>query len=173
MRRFLHIITVILTLALVGSSCGDFREGRGKEALSLSSAEYYNLGRYACQDEDWGGAIGFFEKSLSVALMTGDYFYQGYSCQRLCSLWAAAYEHSTALEYARSSVTALESCGEQSGACLSRLDMAWQYMYLGEYDEAKKILAIIRANFPSLGSPIVERINQLEELLSINKNKIG
>ena len=37
----------------------------------LFPAEYYDLGRYARLDEDWEGAVGYFEKALSAAEPAG------------------------------------------------------------------------------------------------------
>lgn len=107
----------LIWLLLVLASCS------GRE-IALSPAEYYDLGRYARLDGDWTAAIRYFEKALDAAEWAGDDYYQGYACQQLSALWAMAYEYPTALDYARSSMVALEACGETAGALLSRLDSA-------------------------------------------------
>ena len=61
-----------------------------------------------------------------------------------------AYEYPTALDYARLSVVALEACGESAGACLSRLEMAWHYVYLG--DEAAALDEILLHQSPQMDS---------------------
>ncbi len=149
-------------LILFGSSCGGFREGR---AVSLSAGEYYDLGRYARLDEDWEGAVGYFEKALSAAEVAGNDYYRGYACQQLSALWAMACEYGAALDYARSSVVALEACGETAGACLSRLEMAWHHLSLGDYASAQALLPPLRAAFSSPDSPAAPRLAQLESAL--------
>ena len=133
--------------------------------MSLSAGEYYDLGRYARLDEDWEGAIGYFEKALSAAERAGNDYYRGYACQQLSALWAMAYEYPTALDYARSSVVALEACGESAGACLSRLEMAWHHLSLGDYASAQALLPPLRAAFSSPDSPAAPRLAQLESAL--------
>ena len=56
--RFQVVWRFFFVLILCGSSCGSFH-GEG----TLSPAQYYDLGRYARLDEDWEGAIGYFEKA--------------------------------------------------------------------------------------------------------------
>ena len=133
--------------------------------MSLSAGEYYDLGRYARLDEDWEGAVGYFEKALSAAERAGNDYYRGYACQQLSALWAMAYEYPTALDYARSSVVALEACGESAGACLSRLEMAWHHLSLGDYASAQALLLPLRAAFSSPDSPAAPRLAQLESAL--------
>ncbi len=148
-------------LILCGSSCESFH-GEG----ALSPAQYYDLGRYARLDKDWEGAIGYFEKALSAAERAGNDYYRGYACQQLSALWAMAYEYPTALDYARSSVVALEACGESAGACLSRLEMAWHYVYLGDEAAARALLEPLRAAFSSPDSPVAAYFAQLEDVLT-------
>ncbi len=155
--RKLYWLLVILTL----TSC----KGPGRE---LSPRDYYILGRDALLAQDYMGAINYFEHSLSAAKKTSDAYYQGYACLQLSSLWASQNKYSVAVEYALLAADSLSSCGEHVGACLSRLEMAWQYMYLGEYEEAKALLTIIRTHFPSPESPLEARLLQLEEILSKN-----
>ncbi len=133
--------------------------------MSLSAGEYYDLGRYARLDEDWEGAIGYFEKALSAAEVAGSDYYRGYACQQLSALWAMSCEYSTALGYARSSVVALEACGETAGACLSRLEMAWHHLSLGDPTSAQALLPPLRAAFSSPDSPAAPRLAQLESAL--------
>ncbi len=153
--RKLYWLLVLLTLT--------FCKGPGRE---LSPRDYYILGRDALLAQDYMGAINYFERSLSAAEKTGDAYYQGYACLQLSSLLASQNRYSVAIEYALLAADSLSSCGEHVGACLSRLDMAWQYMYLGEYEEAKALLTLIRTNFPSQDSPLEARLLQLEESLS-------
>ena len=133
--------------------------------MSLSAGEYYDLGRYARLDEDWEGAVGYFEKALSAAEVAGSDYYRGYACQQLSALWAMACEYGAALDYARSSVVALEACGETAGACLSRLEMAWHHLSLGDYASAQALLPPLRAAFSSPDSPAAPRLAQLESAL--------
>ncbi len=161
--RLLLYICIGIGLVLCGGSCGSSREGRG---MSLSAGEYYDLGRYARLDEDWEGAVGYFEKALSAAERAGNDYYRGYACQQLSALWAMAYEYPTALDYARSSVVALEACGESAGACLSRLEMAWHYVYLGDEAAARALLEPLRAAFSSPDSPVAAYFAQLEDVLT-------
>ena len=148
----------LIWLLLVLASCS------GRET-TLSPAEYYDLGRYARLDEDWEGAVGYFEKALSAAEVAGSDYYRGYACQQLSALWAMTCEYSTALDYARSSVVALEACGESAGACLSRLEMAWHHLSLGDYASAQALLPPLRAAFSSPDSPAAPRLAQLESAL--------
>ncbi len=155
--RKLYWLLVLLTMT--------FCKGPGRE---LSPREYYILGRDALLAQDYMEAINYFEHSLSAAEKTGDAYYQGYACLQLSSLWASQNKYSVAVEYALLAADSLSSCGEHVGACLSRLDMAWQYIYLGNYEEAEKLLALIRTLFPSQDSPLETRLLQLEEILSKN-----
>lgn len=133
--------------------------------MSLSAMEYYDLGRYARLDEDWEGAVGYFEKALSAAERAGSDYYRGYACLQLSALWAMAYEYPTALDYARSAASALEACGESAGACLSRLEMAWHHLSLGDPASAQALLPPLRAAFSSPDSPAAPRLAQLESAL--------
>ncbi len=161
MRTIRHILCIASILALCGCTLRDREE-------ALTPAEYYDLGRYARLDEDWEGAIGYFEKALSAAERAGNDYYRGYACQQLSALWAMSCEYSTALDYARSSVVALEACGESAGAALSRLEMAWHYLSMGDYASAQALLPPLRAAFSSPDSPdspAAPRLAQLESAL--------
>jgi tetratricopeptide (TPR) repeat protein len=145
----------LIWLLLVLASCSS-RE------TALSPAEYYDLGRYARLDEDWEGAIGYFEKSLSAAERAGNDYYRGYACQQLSALWTIASEYRKALDYARSAASALDACGETAGALLSRLDMAWCHLQLGDLELAR---ALLPGTLSLLDSPQAARLNHLASAL--------
>ena len=145
----------LIWLLLVLASCS------GRET-ALSPAEYYDLGRYARLDEDWEGAVCYFEKSLSAAERAGNDYYRGYACQQLSALWTIVSEYRTALDYARSAASALEACGETASALISRLDMAWCHLQLGDPDSAR---AILPGTLSLLDSPQAARLNHLASAL--------
>ena len=151
-------------LILCGSSCGSFH-GEG----TLSPARYYDQGRYARLDQDWEGAVCYFEQALHAAERAGDDYYRGYACQQLSALWAIASEYRKALDYARSAASALEACGETAGALLSRLDMAWCHLQLGDPESARAILPPLRASgvLSLLDSPQAARLSQLASALGL------
>ena len=160
MRMIRYILCFVVVLAL----CGCVR--RGREG-TLSPAQYYDQGRYARLDEDWEGAVCYFEQALHAAERAVDDYYRGYACQQLSALWAIASEYRKALDYARLAASALEACGETAGALLSRLDMAWCHLQLGDPESARAILPPLRASgvLSLLDSPQAARLSQLASAL--------
>lgn len=53
-----------------------------------------------------------------------------------------------------------------AGACLSRLEMAWHYVYLGDEAAARALLEPLRAAFSSPDSPVAAYFAQLEDVLT-------
>ena len=155
MRRILYILGLVAGLALCGCS-------RWGKETTLSPAEYYDLGRYARLDGDWSVAVGYFEQALSAAERTGNDFYRGYACQQLAALWVMAEEDSAALLYSMTAVAALNACGEEMGAFISRLEIVRRYQSSGNEDKALKLLTDLRVSYPdadlymkTLDSPLV------------------
>ena len=147
----------LIWLLLVLASCS------GRET-ALSPAEYYDLGRYARLDGDWTAAVGYFEKAMSAAERIGDNYYRGYACQQLAAMWAMADEDSIALVYSMNAVSALNACGEEMGAFISRLEIVRRYQSSGNEDKALKLLTDLRVSYPdadlymnTLDSPLVNK----------------
>ena len=151
----------LIWLLLVLASCS------GRET-ALSPAEYYDLGRYARLDGDWNAAVGYFEKALFVAERIGDNYYRGYACQQLAAMWAQANEDSKALVYSMNAVSALNACGEEMGAFLSHVDVAYCCLALGNRAGALKILNELKAAYPDAAYPLTSSLASLEATLVNN-----
>lgn len=151
----------LIWLLLVLASCS------GRET-ALSPSEYYDLGRYARLDGDWNAAIGYFEKALSAAERAGNDYYRGYTCQQLAAMWAQANEDSKALVYSMNAVSALNACGEEMGAFLSHVDVAYCCLALGNRAGALKILNELKAAYPDAAYPLTSSLASLEATL-VNK----
>ncbi len=151
----------LIWLLLVLASCS------GRET-ALSPAEYYDLGRYARLEGDWNAAVGYFEKALSVAERIGDNYYRGYACQQLAAIWAQTDEDSKALVYSMNAVSALNACGEEMGAFLSHVDVAYCCLALGNRAGALKILNELKAAYPDAAYPLTSSLASLEATLVNN-----
>lgn len=151
----------LIWLLLVLASCS------GRE-IALSPAEYYDLGRYARLDGDWTAAVGYFEKALSVAERIGDNYYRGYACQQLAAMWAQADEDSKALVYSMNAVSALNACGEEMGAFLSHVDVAYCHLALGNKDGALKQFNELKAAYPDAAPLLASILTSLEVTLVNN-----
>lgn len=151
----------LIWLLLVLASCS------GRET-ALSPAEYYDLGRYARLDGDWSAAVGYFEQALDAAEWAGDDYYRGYACQQLAAMWAQADEDSKALVYSMNAVSALNACGEEMGAFLSHVDVAYCCLALGNRAGALKILNELKATYPDAAYPLTSSLASLEATL-VNK----
>ena len=151
----------LIWLLLVLASCS------GRET-ALSPAEYYDFGRYARLEGDWNAAVGYFEKALSVAERIGDNYYRGYACQQLAAMWAQADEDSKALVYSMNAISALNACGEEMGAFLSHVDVAYCCLALGNRAGALKILNELKAAYPDAAYPLTSSLASLEATL-VNK----
>lgn len=82
-------------------------------------------------------------------------------------MWILAGENAIALSYSITAVAALEACGETAGALLSRLDMAWCHLQLGDPESARALLPPLRASgvLSLLDSPQAARLNHLASAL--------
>ncbi len=151
----------LIWLLLVLASCS------GRET-ALSPAEYYDFGRYARLEGDWNAAVGYFEKALSVAERIGDNYYRGYACQQLAAIWAQTDEDCKALVYSMNAVSALNACGEEMGAFLSHVDVAYCCLALGNRAGALKILNELKAAYPDAAYPLTSSLASLEATLVNN-----
>jgi tetratricopeptide (TPR) repeat protein len=146
---------------LVLASCS------GRET-ALSPAEYYDFGRYARLEGDWNAAVGYFEKALSVAERIGDNYYRGYASQQLAAIWAQTDEYSKALVYSMNAVSALNACGEEMGAFLSHVNVAYCCLALGNRAGALKILNELKAAYPDAAPLLASILTSLEVTLVNN-----
>jgi tetratricopeptide (TPR) repeat protein len=145
----------LFALILFLSACGR------QESGTRSAQDYYDLGRYASLAGDWTRAVEFFQQSVMAAASAGDCYYEGYASLQLATLWSREQEYARALDYAVSATEALDACGEFVGAAFSRLEMAWQYFFMGEPGLALSLADTLRTSFPCPRHAMTAHIDHL------------
>ena len=88
---------------------------------------------------DVTGAILHYHDALRHAESIRDKRMEGYICQKMGELYAVNYNHEDAITYSSRATDCLDAVGESLSADFSRVDMARQYVSLGDIDKANAI----------------------------------
>lgn len=126
-----------LDTALIQASY-DYYQHWGTQKQRMLSAYYLGIARqYYGQDM---AATSLFRDAEHLAKELEDNRYAGLSCEHLSALYARNYDNDESLAAAKRAVHSFQKAGETLSADFSRLDIAWQYCSLEQFNEAEAIV---------------------------------
>lgn len=124
--------------------------------------EIFWKAREAESQNDPVRATVLYQDALNRAVALGDSRMEGFCCQQLSLLFAGNFDHEEALVYARRSIRALESAGEEQSADYSRMDLARQYLILGRNSQAASLVDSLLNSISMQDSSFVYYISALK-----------